>query len=364
MPANAARLRKKLVSWYGKHARDLPWRRTSDAYAIWVSEVMLQQTRVDTVIPYYEHFLRKFPTVRALAKADEDAVLAAWSGLGYYRRARLLHAGVREVAATYGGKVPRDAESRRALPGIGRYTAGAIGSLAFGAEEPIVDGNVARVLTRIDGIRTPLGDARTEKALWARAEELVRGKDPGTLNQALMELGALVCTPRNPNCAACPVKANCTALEEGLTEKLPVPRAKRPPEKQAWSVVVARTTKGDLVVTRGQAKLFGGLWSPPYAEGSGEADARGALKAAGLKSTGALTPRGSFRHVLSHRDLAITVWTATVKGARRSMHLAIVAGDGLRELGVSSLTRKALVIEARGSDRQRTRLPARSRRPA
>ena len=181
-----ASIRRKLLAWYDRAARDLPWRETRDPYAIWVSEIMLQQTRVETVIPYYERFLERFPTALALAEADEDAVLSQWSGLGYYRRARLLHAGVREVVAEYGGRVPEDADARLALPGVGRYTAGAIGSIAFGREEPVVDGNVTRVLARLFRIGTPVGAAVTSKRLWDEDCCLVRGPRPGDLNQALM----------------------------------------------------------------------------------------------------------------------------------------------------------------------------------
>ena len=156
-----ALIRQKLLGWYDKAARDLPWRHTRDPYAVWVSEVMLQQTRVETVIPYFQRFLKSFPTPHALAEADEDTVLSHWSGLGYYRRARLLHAGVREVVAQYGGAVPEDWEARRALPGVGRYTAGAIGSIAFDKEEPIVDGNVTRVLARLLRVKTPVGTSAT-----------------------------------------------------------------------------------------------------------------------------------------------------------------------------------------------------------
>ncbi|MBC7172514.1 MAG: A/G-specific adenine glycosylase, partial [Polyangiaceae bacterium] len=210
-------IRSALLEWFDRAQRDLPWRRTLDPYAIWVSEVMLQQTRVETVIPYYERFLTRFPTPAALAEAEEDAVLAAWSGLGYYRRARMLHAGAREVVATYGGAVPEAREARLALPGVGRYTAGAIGSIAFGKPEPIVDGNVARVLSRVRFIETPPGRADTERRLWDEAERLVYGERPGALNQALMELGATVCTPSSPRCTECPIARACAARSKGAT---------------------------------------------------------------------------------------------------------------------------------------------------
>ena len=200
-----ASLQQELLRWYDRSARDLPWRRTRDPYAVWVSEIMLQQTRVETVIPYYERFLARFPSARVLAEADEDAVLSHWSGLGYYRRARLLHSGVQEVVARYGGEVPEDADARRRLPGVGRYTAGAIGSIAFDKAEPVVDGNVTRVLARLFRIDTPVGSATTTKRLWREAAELVPEQRPGDFNQALMELGATLCTPKKPLCDACPV---------------------------------------------------------------------------------------------------------------------------------------------------------------
>nr|MDQ3035848.1 A/G-specific adenine glycosylase [Myxococcota bacterium] len=220
MPLNDERA--ALLRWYDASARDLPWRRTRDPYAIWVSEIMLQQTRVPTALRYYDRFLARFPDAHALAAASEDDVLSMWSGLGYYRRARLLHRGVREVVARYDGRVPEDAEARRALPGIGRYTAGAIGSIAFDREEALVDGNVARVLARLRGIDTPLGRADTESRLWSEAESLVRGPRPGALNQSLMELGATICTPSSPRCEHCPVAASCVARATDRTGELPI----------------------------------------------------------------------------------------------------------------------------------------------
>ncbi len=225
MPVAAAR--DALLTWYDEAKRDLPWRRTRDPYAIWVSEIMCQQTRVDTVIPYYERFLSRFPTPKALAEAEEDDVMSLWSGLGYYRRARLLHAGVKEVVAKYGGDVPKDAAERRGLPGVGRYTAGAIGSVAFGLPEPVVDGNVARVLSRLHEIDTPLGKAATEKRFWSEAEKLVAGPRPGDLNQAVMELGATICTPQNPACHECPLRDGCLARASGRQAELPAPERRR-----------------------------------------------------------------------------------------------------------------------------------------
>ncbi|MBZ0116093.1 MAG: A/G-specific adenine glycosylase, partial [Sandaracinaceae bacterium] len=215
--------RTKLLAWYDASKRALPWRETRDPYSVWVSEVMLQQTRVETVVPYYLRFMERFPDPASLASAQDDEVMSHWSGLGYYRRARLLIAGVREVVERYGGAIPESAEARLSLPGVGRYTAGAIGSIAFDKEEPIVDGNVARVLARLHGIEDAIGSKNADKQFWLRAEELVRGERPGDLNQALMELGATVCTPRNPDCARCPIREGCAARETDRQHSLPVP---------------------------------------------------------------------------------------------------------------------------------------------
>lgn len=335
--------RGALLRWYDRHKRDLPWRRTRDPYAIWVSEIMLQQTRVETVVPYWQRFLERFPTAGALAEASEDEVMSAWSGLGYYRRARLLHAGVREVVARYGGRVPEDADARRSLPGVGRYTAGAIGSIAFGREEPIVDGNVARVLTRVHGIATPLGQAATERRLWSLAEGLVAGERPGDLNQALMELGARVCTPTAPRCGECPWSRACRAHGEGRTDALPVPRPRKAPTPVRLSAVVATTGRPLRTwLVRGQGTLFGGLWGLPTADGDGREAAGRALEAAAIRARLADAPAGRVEHVLSHRRLDVSVWRATAARAPGGDALRAFEAEDLEAVGVSRLTRKLL----------------------
>jgi A/G-specific adenine glycosylase len=372
-------LRSELLAWYDGAKRDLPWRRTRDPYPVWVSEVMLQQTRVETVVPYYHRFLERFPTLRALAEASEDDVLAVWSGLGYYRRARLLQAGVREVHSRYKGLVPEDPEARRALPGVGRYTAGALGSICFDREEPLVDGNVARVLSRIEGIEHPLGSKASEAALWASAERLVRGARPGDLNQALMELGATVCTPRSPGCTRCPVRGHCEASARGAVDALPVPKRRVEPKRVALVAVLARPddaartqgvkldSKGQteinqdpqshrrqrgrlgfqldthadqpVALIRSEAALFGGLHGPPMAEGQGRAAADAALKEAGIDAELAPHPRGQVVHVLTHRRLEVEVWDARWSAGGR-----LVRPSDLDALGVSKLARKLLAL--------------------
>ena len=339
-PLSARAIRAALLRWYDANKRDLPWRRTKDPYAVWVSEVMLQQTRVEAVIPYWGRFLERFPTARALAEAEEDEVLASWSGLGYYRRARLLHAGVKEVVARYGGEVPASREARRALPGVGRYTAGAIGSICFDAEEAVVDGNVARVLARLHAIDTPLGKAETERALWARAEALVPGERPGDLNQALMELGARVCVPKRPRCDECPIAGRCEARRAGRAAELPVPKKKKAPKRVALVAVVA-TRRDEVALVRGEGALFGGLWGLPTAEGEGRERARAALREARIAARLPERAAGRVEHVLSHRRLDVRVWRAT---AARALGEGprFVTPEGLGALGTSTLTRRCL----------------------
>jgi A/G-specific adenine glycosylase len=341
-------IRGALLDWYDRVHRDLPWRRTRDPYAIWVSEVMLQQTRVETVIPYYERFLERFPDVTALASAHEDAVLAAWSGLGYYRRARLLAAGAREVVARYGGVVPEEREARLGLPGVGRYTAGAIGSIAFDRPEPIVDGNVARVLSRVRCITTPLGEARTERRLWDEAERLVVGERPGALNQALMELGATVCTKAAPRCDVCPIASACEARRRGEVERLPIPKVRVEPKRvELVAVVALRAQASEVFLVRGREALFGGLFSVPIADRGDDAaaSARAAIEASGVKAD-ALEPRGEVEHVLSHRRLRVAVFRAARSRAWSGTEGRFVPLDGLAELGIARFTAK--LLEAAG----------------
>lgn len=334
-------VQQKLLDWYDGAARELPWRATRDPYAVWVSEIMLQQTRVETVVPYYERFLARFPNPHSLAAADEDTVLSHWSGLGYYRRARLLHAGVREVVAQYGGAVPEDAEARRALPGVGRYTAGAIGSIAFDKPEPIVDGNVTRVLARLLRIDTPVGATATTKRLWEEAARLVPPERPGDFNQALMELGATVCTPRQPRCESCPLRRDCGAYAHAEVDALPVPKAKKAPVSKSLAAVVATSGRGAMrrvwLVKSDQA-LFGGLFGLPMSEG----EPREALREAGVQARLQRESVGTVEHVLTHRKLKVTVYRASGGRGEETDRRRAFRADELGEVGISTLTRKLL----------------------
>lgn len=302
----------RVVEHYRRSRRDLPWRRTGDPYAIWVSEIMLQQTRVQTVIPYFERWLERFPTVSALAEAPLDQVLAAWSGLGYYSRARNLHRGAREVVARYDGALPGRAAELRNLPGVGRYTAGAIASIAFGEPAPLVDGNVARVLARVYAVDDDVKSTAGQKALWALAERLVPETAPGDFNQGLMELGATVCTPTSPQCLVCPLAALCRARAQGRTAELPVmPRRKRAGELPRLDLIAAWVERrGRLLLARRRADgLYGGLWELPSAPTPKQ------LRA--LLGAGARLGRrieAAHEQTLSHRRLRLRLVTGAVTG--------------------------------------------------
>jgi A/G-specific adenine glycosylase len=307
-----AALGTAIVAHYGTVKRDLPWRRSRDPYAIWVSEIMLQQTRVQTVIPYWERWMQRFPTVRALADAPLDDVLAAWAGLGYYSRARNLKKGAEAVTARWAGALPSRASELREVPGIGPYTAGAIASIAFGERAPLVDGNVARVLARVYAIEDDIKSTAGQRALWQRAGELVTalpaGLAPGDLNQGLMELGATLCAPSSPNCLICPLGKVCLAAKTGRQAELPVvaPRKKASElpliEREALWMLGAR---GLVLARRVPRGLFGGLWELPQA-----GSALDVARAFGV--TAEREPVAYHEQTLTHRRLRVRVYRAGV----------------------------------------------------
>lgn len=256
-------IQRALLAWFEADARDLPWRRTTDPYRVWLSEVILQQTRVDQGLPYYERFVEAFPTVEALASAPEDAVLKRWEGLGYYTRARNLHKAARVLVEDYGGQLPRAPEVLQMLPGVGRYTAGAIASIAFGIAAPVVDGNVKRVLARLFNIEESIDDTATERTLWTLAEALVPAKRPGDFNQALMELGARICVPKSPRCDGCPVEKHCQARRAGTQAERPVRGAKKAVPKKEIVVAAILRDGQYLIGKRPPEGLLGGLWEFP-----------------------------------------------------------------------------------------------------
>lgn len=297
----ASRFRRRLLAWYEAHARDLPWRKDRDPYRVWISEIMLQQTRVAAVVEHYREFLKRFPTVQKLAAARELSVLSAWSGLGYYRRARMLHAAAKVVARERRGRFPEAAEEWRALPGIGRYTAAAIASIAFGDAAAVVDGNVERVLQRLVGKRL----AREE--FWKTAESLLDRKRPGDFNQAMMELGAMLCTPRSPACLTCPIVDFCTTRGEmAIAEKSPRQKKREIHYALHWC-----DGKVFLVRRPSDARLMAGMWELPelqasVALGGGKripCDARNDRPNCGTK-----TFLFSVRHSITVTDYTVRVW--------------------------------------------------------
>jgi A/G-specific adenine glycosylase len=262
-------VRRRLVAWYEHAGRELPWRTTPDPYRILVSETMLVQTTVAAVVPYFERFLARFPTVRALAEADPAEVLKAWEGLGYYRRARQLQEAARVIVAEHGGSFPDDLERIGALPGVGRYIAGAVVSFAFDRPAPIVEANTRRVLARWLAWREDLKSARSQARLWQAAERVVPPQGAGLFNQAFIELGALVCTPRAPICLVCPVATLCRARGLGLQDTLPVTSPKTPPMAVAEACALVERDGRFLIVQRGPGGLWEGLWEFPTIHRSG-----------------------------------------------------------------------------------------------
>jgi A/G-specific adenine glycosylase len=305
-------IRAALLRWYRRHRRELPWRKTRDPYAIWVSEIMLQQTRVVAVIEYYERFLRLFPTVAKLAAAEEEEVLAAWSGLGYYRRARSLHAAARKIVDELDGTVPATSVTLRELPGVGRYTSAAIASIAYDEPVAVVDGNVERVLERLDGV------ARNGDTVWARAQELLAPRSAGDWNQAMMELGATICTPATPACEACPVQTWCKLPGHDV-------RKAQPARKKKELVCGVAIRKGRVYLQqRGKGEsLMASMWDLPTIEASTNVDVLARMK-----------------HSITNSDYTIVLvsldGTAVPKGGKW------VALADLSRVALTGIARKAL----------------------
>ena len=288
-----------ILRWYDQGHRDLPWRRTQDPYRIWISEIMLQQTRAETVVSYYERFLARYPTVQNLASAPEEELLKAWEGLGYYSRARSLQKAAKEIVARYGGQLPADLEKLRALPGIGDYTAGAIASIAFGIPAAAVDGNVERVLCRWDAIKDEVGTPTVRRQIAARAQALVPPDRPGAFANAMMEMGATMCTPKNPKCLLCPVREGCMGFAQGIAQELPRKAKKKAQRVENRAVLLVFCDNRVLIVKR-QEKLLGGLFVfPDVLEESDPARLCQALEALGIRA--AYDEKlGHARHVFTH----------------------------------------------------------------
>lgn len=335
MRCNAANFRRALLRWYDTNRRPLPWRRNRDAYRVWVAEVMLQQTRIEVVVPAYRRFLRAFPTLARLAAATEDDVLSRWSGLGYYSRARALHGAARLLADRAEKRFPGDFDAARALPGVGEYTAAAVLSIAYGQPHAAVDGNVVRVLSRLACLQRPDSNGEPHRSL---ADHLLDRKRPGDWNQALMELGETLCLPKAPRCGECPVRRHCGAFSEDSVHRHPPPKPRRAQERIELTMTIVRDRAGRLLLERGRFPYLAHMWLPPIEVG---AAANGAK------------PIAELRHAILHRDFRVKVFTRTLtasetKGrsrAQRAERRLFAAGE-LEQIGRSSLLTKALKLSA------------------
>jgi A/G-specific adenine glycosylase len=310
---DARRWRRLLLAWYDEYRRDLPWREDRDPYRVWLSEIMLQQTRVAAAIDHYSRFLKRFPTIQKLAAARVASVLAAWSGLGYYRRARMMHLAAKEIVSKHGGKVPSSAKELRSLPGIGRYTSAAIASIAFGQKAAVVDGNVERVLQRV------FGETLSGESLWVAAEELLDPKRPGDFNQAMMELGAVVCLPRQPKCLTCPVHALCVTRGEH-----PRRENRKQRKREIYYALNLRDDSVLLVQRSTDASLMAGMWELPELTNPNGAD-----------------PKFILRHSITVTDYTVKVMTADVTVGRGGRW---VRKSRLTKLPLTGLARKILGV--------------------
>jgi A/G-specific adenine glycosylase len=353
-----ATFRKQLLGWFRQFRRDLPWRRTTDPYRIWLSEIMLQQTRVAAAIPYYERFLERFPDVHALAAAREEEVLRLWSGLGYYSRARNLQKAAQQIVAKHRGQFPTRLHDALALPGIGNYTAAAILSIAFGEKQAVIDGNVARVLTRLNAIRGDIRESRRWQALQETADSLIEPKSPGDWNQAMMELGATLCTPKSPQCLLCPVAQFCQGRKLGIADSLPEKRKKRATVEVTLAAAVFADKKGQTLLlpppknTREKAAadhvptLVSRIWHFPTLSVTGEPAANlitflGKMLPGVQSRKWQLVPAGKVRHAVTYRAIILLPFLINIKKLPRIPGAKEVPLRDISSVPVSNLTRKA-----------------------
>src|SRR5262249_4212589 len=343
--SDRAWLHRALGAWYRKHRRDLPWRRTRDPYAIWVSEAMLQQTRVAAVLPYYERFLRDFPDLRRLARAPEERVLARWAGLGYYRRARHLQAAARLALERHGGALPEDHEAFASLPGVRRDMMGAVHSIAFGRRLAVVDGNVIRVLSRVFAVRDDASGALRRERFWALATDLVPERNPGDFNQAMMELGALVCLPTAPRCHECPLMSRCRARRLARVEDFPR-RNERPVLRRVRAAAALLESARGIYLERVASGPNQGMLDPPSA--TGERALRRRLVADGFR-LGDWRSLGTLRHGILDKNFVVSVYGARVEP---------VEGGGewltrrrLRDAALTAPARQALAFNPASNSR-------------
>lgn len=351
-PARDARLVRDLCRWFALSARDLPWRHTDNAgqrdpYRSLVSEFMLQQTQVSRVLEKFQPFMDRFPTLEALANAQEDEVLAMWSGLGYYRRARSLHHCAQEAVNRF-GSLPTSVDELMSLKGIGRYTAGAIASIVHNEPAPIVDGNVERVLLRIEGQDLRAGEPRTRDWCWQRAEELVKQADrsraksvsPAAFNEALMELGALVCTPKSPSCLSCPLRADCKACQLGKQHEIPAPKVRKAKKPLYMACAIVENTKDQLLISqRPKGGLWGGLWEVPGLEADLPIPPKALAARLGV-ATKDLTRHNGFVFETTHRSVTVEVYRSSRSG--KAPNTRWVNREELETLAMGSLQTRVI----------------------
>jgi A/G-specific adenine glycosylase len=337
---------ERLQGWFRAHKRDLPWRRSRDPYRIWVAEVMLQQTRIAAVLPYYHRFLRRFPRVQSLARAREPEVLKLWSGLGYYSRARNLQRAAKDIMARHGGKFPRELKAALNLPGVGSYTAAAVLSIAYDAPLAVLDGNVARVLARLGAERGELRAPRRWKSLGIAAQRLLATQAPGDWNQALMELGETVCTPQAPRCAECPVSRSCRAYAEGAADEMPARRRKRAPVRVKIAAAILRDGRGRTVLVKDPGAhdgvLFSRMWQFPAVEVARDAEAelREHLLATLDIAPKALEALRHARHAVTYRNITLLPFLVRMAHLPERPRTRVAPLGRLVRLPISSATRK------------------------
>ena len=344
------RMRRRLLAFYDEHKRDLPWRRTSDAYAIWVSEIMLQQTRVDTVVTRYKSFLKRFPDITTLARAREQSVMRAWEGLGYYRRARALHAAAKLIVKEHHGLVPSDPDALRALPGFGAYTTAAVASIAHGKKLAVVDGNVIRVLTRLMDDDGDIGQAETKRRIQALADRLLAPSRPGDWNQAVMELGATLCTPTSPRCLVCPLTDDCVARANGTERERPVKRKRGPTPHHDIAAGIVWRGEDVLIARRPRDGLLGGLWEFPGGKRSSDESIEEACVREVREETGLDVACGehfmSIDHAYTHFRITLHLIHCTVMGGelepRGCEAPQFVSVDALERFPFPRANRKAI----------------------
>ncbi|HTZ73985.1 MAG TPA: A/G-specific adenine glycosylase [Candidatus Aquilonibacter sp.] len=346
LSSHRSALQRSLLKWFNRHRRALPWRASRDPYRIWVAEIMLQQTRIAAVVPYYDRFLESFPTVESLAAARVDEVLRLWSGLGYYSRARNLHRAAQQIVARHAGKFPRTLDAALELPGIGHYTAAAVLSIACDVPLAVLDGNVARVLARLGAIRGDLREPRRWRGLAETAQQLLPPHAAGDWNQGLMELGETVCTPRNPICCECPVAKFCRARTLRLTDRIPAPRRKRAPVKVRIAAAILRDPAGRVLLVHDpgahDGAVFSRMWQFPAVEVAQNAERELALHLAETLSVKALAfePLPAARHGVTYRDIALLPFLAHMPVLPKLKRTRIIPLERIGSVPISSATRK------------------------